>query len=362
MHVVLDARLARHSGIGRYIRNLVRALPEAAPDVSLTLAANPSQDLSWAPRNVRQSRFPREVPIYSVSEQTLLPGWLSEIGGDLLHVPHFNVPLLFRGPVVVTLHDLIYLRFPREAGTLRRMAASVLIRLAARRARRVIAVSEATRDDLAATLGVDPARVEVIHHGAGLSYGEAPPPAGQRPLGEPYVLFVGTHAPHKNLGILLDAFVQVSRDDPRARLVLAGPEGRSTTALRFAIAKRGLAEKTRLALDCDDAALASWYAHACALALPSLCEGFGFPVLEAFGYGTPVVCARASALPEVAGDAAQYFAPDDPSALAAILARLLRDGKERAAWAARGVERLKAFDWRRTAERTAAVYREAATR
>lgn len=359
VHIVLDARMARHSGIGRYIRNLVRALPESAPDLSLTLAANPSQDLSWAPAGVRQRRFPREVPIYSASEQVLLPGWLSDLGGDLLHVPHFNVPVLHRGPVVATLHDLIYLRFPQEAGAARRCAASILIRLAARRARRLIAVSEATRADLATTLGVDPARVEVIHHGAGLSYGEPDPPAGQRPLDDPYVLFVGTHAPHKNLGILLDAFAIVSREAPRARLILAGPEGRSTAALRSTIAERGLAEKTRLALDCDDATLASWYAHAAALALPSLCEGFGFPILEAFGYGTPVVCARASALPEIAGDAAQYFAPDDAPALGAILARMVRDGTERSAWARRGTGRLQAFDWRRTAEGTAQVYRDA---
>jgi glycosyltransferase involved in cell wall biosynthesis len=211
-------------------------------------------------------------------------------------------------------------------------------------------------------LGVDPARVRVVPEAAGPAFTPRPPeslPALARRLGlpldeRPYVLFVGTLEPRKNLPLLLEAFARL-RARLDAHLVVVGARGwldgdimaaRTNEAVHFV---GWLGE--------DD--LAVLYSHAGVLALPSLYEGFGLPVLEAMACGAPVVCSNAGPLPEVAGDAAVLLPPNDASLWTAALFETLTDRSQAAELRQRGFRRADTFSWRRTAELTREVYREA---
>jgi alpha-1,3-rhamnosyl/mannosyltransferase len=227
----------------------------------------------------------------------------------------------------------------------------------------VIAISEAGRREVAATLGLDPARIEVVHLGFGFGT-ERPALTAEAELRRRHglgdaalVLTVSSSLRHKNLGRLLEAFAALDPGDA-ARLVVVGHAGRDQDALRDRAAALGLAERVVFTGWIEEADLEGFYAAASVFAYPTLMEGFGMPVLEAMRRRLPVACSNVSALPEVAGDAAEYFDPYDVESIAAALRRLLANPERRAELIALGLERCRRFTWEDTARRTLAVYRD----
>jgi glycosyltransferase involved in cell wall biosynthesis len=218
----------------------------------------------------------------------------------------------------------------------------------ARRAARILAVSERTKRDLVELYGVPEARIVVTPNGVDPEF----TPSGPAHDGPPYALFVGALGRRKNPVAAIEALPLV---DAELRLVLAGPDKGGGEAARAAIARHGLDGRVELAGYVPKQELAALYRGAACLVLPSRYEGFGLPVLEAMASGTPVVATAAGALGEVAGDAAILVEEPDPVALAGAIERALAD-RERLVRA--GLARARAFSWRATAERTAAVYRE----
>lgn len=284
-----------------------------------------------------------------------------------LQLFHGTVNVVPRGlpcPSVVTIHDLAFLRWPEQTPARRYRYMAREVASAARRAARVIAVSESTKVDVVELLGVDSDRVVVTPLGVEERF---------RPLADddhasfladqgivrPYILSVGTLEPRKNLPRLLRAFGELSHEIPHD-LVLVGPEGWLTEEIHHALQSPALAGRVRLTGFVDDDELAAWYSLADLFVFPSLYEGFGLPVLEAMACGAPVVTSAVSSLPEVAGEAAVMVDPHDPSAIADGMRRVLTNPALSADLRERGVRRAAAFTWERTAQRTAAVYREAA--
>ncbi len=265
---------------------------------------------------------------------------------------------------VVTLHDLAFLLYPGTHTSASR-AYYAATGESVRRAQRVIAVSQRTASDAVRLLGVDPARVRVVHEAAGPAFTprpyEALPPLAARlgfPIDKPYVVFVGTLEPRKNVPVLLDAFARV-RDHLDAHLVLVGARGWLDEPIFAAHARSGLADAAHFVGWIDEHDLAVLYSHAGVLVLPSLYEGFGLPVLEAMACGAPVVCSNAGPLPEVAGDAAVMLEPADPSAWAQAIRAVLTNPRRAQDLRARGLRRAAQFSWHATAEATRDVYREA---
>lgn len=364
MQIGIDARLwgEPRSGIGRYTRTLVQALTALAPETRWVLYVDrPRGDLPpgtegrclpwpqrllwtlWAaPRDLRR----RPVEVYHA-------------------VTGFEVPPA-RGPrYVATVHDLVPLRFPSLVPRRHRWAVRCLLPGALRRARRVIAVSAATRAEILARYRVSPDKVHVVPEAAPPGFGPPPPAAvaalrARYGLSDRYVLFVGLLEPKKNLPVLLEAVARLRRRGAwgTATLVLAGAPGWGPLDLRRAVERRGLAGTVRVLGPVPDADLAALYAGATAFVFPSLWEGFGLPVLEAMAAGTPVVAARRGALPEVAGDAALLVEPE-PDPVADALGALLGDGRLRARLREAGLARAAAFSWERTARETLAVYQAA---
>jgi glycosyltransferase involved in cell wall biosynthesis len=292
-------------------------------------------------------------------EQFVQPWALRRIRADLVHGPVFVGPLLGSCPVVVTVHDLSFIRFPELFRPANRLYLTVLTRLSARRARRLIAVSAHTASEITRLLGVPPGRVDVVYHGVASAF--RPFPADEiaafrerRGLPERFVLFVGTLEPRKNLVRLVEAFARVCDDG--VGLVLAGGRGWLYDELLATVEALGLSGAVIFAGYVMNDELPLWYNAATVVAYPSVYEGFGLPVLEAQACGTPVLTSNVSSLPEAAGDAALMVDPYDVEALAAGLNQLLANGSIRHQLRERGLAHAGLFSWPRAAQETARVY------
>lgn len=364
MRVAFDARKLHDFGIGTHIRGLlgefarlrcpeelVVYLPSAGEPPSLAAAPG----IEWRVEGARP---------YSLEELWRLALRARRDRVQLFHAPHYVCPPILPCPAVVTIHDVIHLRFAAELRSpLAPLYARVMLRLAIRRAARVITVSEATRRDLEAWLGARPERLRVIPNGVGAHF--APAPEGARPdpglaaLGAapPYLLFVGNPLPHKNLDRLLEAFVGLPAGV--GRLVLAGIPAAARPAVFRACEARGLGSRAVILAPVPETVLSRLYQSATALVCPSLWEGFGLPALEAMACGTPVLAADRGGLAEVVGRAGLLVDPTNVDALREGMYNLAVQERLRAELRAAGLVRARAFSWQQAAERTIAVYREA---
>ncbi len=298
-----------------------------------------------------------------LGEQTLLPAAAMRAGVDLVHSLASTAPLWGRFRRVVTVHDLIYARFPEAHAGIRDKGMKVLVPQAARRSDRVIADSLSTRDDLIEMLGIRADRIDVVPLGLGSVRRAAPiderETRARFDLGERRVLLsLSAKRPHKNLLALIGALTRISAAE-RPVLVLAGYPTVHEAELRERVASKGLAADVRFPEWLSAEELEGLWALAEVFVFPSLYEGFGLPVLEAMARGVPVACSDASSLPEVTGEAALLFDPHDESAIAEALQRLLGDRALREQLRARGLARVADFTWPRTARLTLASYRRA---
>ena len=298
-----------------------------------------------------------------LGEQTLLPASAMRARVDLVHSLASTAPLWGRFRRVVTVHDLIYARFPEAHAGIRDKGMRVLVPQAARRSHRVIADSLSTREDLVQMLGVPAAKIDVVPLGLGGVRRVAPiderETRARFELGERRVLLsLSAKRPHKNLLALIGALARIPAAE-RPVLVLAGYPTAHEAELRARAASEGLDADVRFPAWLSAEELEGLWALARAFVFPSLYEGFGLPVLEAMARGVPVACSNASSLPEVAGDAALLFDPYDEAAIAEALRRLLDDTTLREQLRVHGLARAGEFTWQRTARLTLESYRRA---
>jgi len=343
--VVIDADVLgrRRTGDETYVANLLRELGALAPP-DLRLAA-----VTRRPDLVPDGIEPIELPARSqvLRMAVALPRRLRKLRPALGHF-QYAIPFGLQAPAVVTIHDLSFERDRAMMGLRDGIIFRTVVPRAARRAERVLTVSERTRRDLIDHYGLPENKIVVTPNGVDPAFG----PDGPKADGSAYALFVGALQPRKDPVSAVEAIALL---DGSLRLVVAGPDKGGATALREAVARLGLEDRVELLGYVEQDRLAALYRGAACLVFPSRYEGFGLPVIEAMACGTPVVAARTSALPEVAGDAAVLVEPGSPAALAQGISDVLAD-RERLT--AAGLERARSFSWRKSAERTLAVYRE----
>ena len=296
-------------------------------------------------------------------EQALLPRLAARKRVDLVHSLASTAPVRGRFLRVVTVHDLIYARFPEAHAGIRDRGMKVLVPGATRHSDRVIADSQSTREDLIELVGVPSERIDVVPLGLGTVQRAVPLPESdvraRFGLGErPVVLSVSAKRPHKNLLALIGALARLTPGS-RPLLVLPGYPTAYEDELRRRVHELDLDADVRFPAWISAVELEGLWAVARAFVFPSLYEGFGLPVLEAMARGVPAACSNASSLPEVAGDAALLFDPNDERAIAEALSRLLEEPALREQLRARGLARAQHFSWERAARLTLNSYARA---
>jgi glycosyltransferase involved in cell wall biosynthesis len=341
LNIALDSTYsigADLSGVGVYSREMLDGLTRAHPADRFAFCYRPHRFLrsfgESLPANarrflLRETRAPRSADVFHGLNQRL---------------PHARLRR-----AITTFHDLFVLTSEYSTPEFRRRFAEQA-RDAAGRSDRIIAVSQFTADQVIGLLGVEAARVRVVHHGVRA-------PGITAVTRQKIVLHVGAIQHRKNLSRLVDAFDRV---DSGWQLVLAGSAGYGAAEISAKVGASPSRDRIRMPGYVTPAELANWYARAAIFAFPSLDEGFGMPVLEAMASGVPVIASNRSAVPEVAGDAAWLVDPEDTEELAAALVTLTRDPERRANLSHRGLQRAAKFTWAEAVEKTWKAYRDLA--
>jgi len=369
-HLLSLTQTYRGAGINGYIYQLLCHLPgcerASAGKSPLRYVAYLHDSAFSAPAGLTTSRSRLDTRIpwrRIVWEQTRLAAESQRL--DLLHGLAFASPLAAGCPTIVTVHDLSFLRFPAAFRAFQRLYLGLITRISTRRAARVIAVSESTRQDVIAFCGVAEENVVVVPNGVTDAFKPADAAAvgvfrAAKKLPEHFILFVGTLEPRKNLVRLIDAFAACRRGATRpAKLVLAGGKGWFYETAFRRVHELSLDDEVIFPGFVPPDELPWWYRAADLFVYPSLFEGFGLPVLEAMACGTPTITSTASSLPEVAGDAALLVNPEDTGALSEAIRRVLDDPSLRESLRGAGLRQAAQFSWTRTAVETAQVYRAA---
>src|SRR5581483_6080683 len=301
-----------------------------------------------------------DTPIYTLREQWQVA--CAARGADLLHVPHYNIPLFHRGKLVVTIHDLIHLIDDRKnVGTAARTYASIMLNAAARKADHIITVAQFSKTQIIERLAVDPSKISVIPNGVAPIF--RPPNGAELDLGpgntpEPYLLYVGNLKPHKNLMRLVSAFaIFRNRTKLDWKLLIVGPGGgNESKQLVLHGADLGISDSLFFQKNVAHEVLPGLYRKSQFLILPSLIEGFGLSVVEAMACGTPVVCSNAASLPEVAEGAARYFNPLDVEDIASALEDVALSEELRTRLRHNGLKRVGQFSWDESARQHSEVF------
>lgn len=372
MRVLIDATAvpADRGGVGRYVDELVPELARAGTDMVLVVQQRDVDHYRLLAPGARIEAAPAAVarrPVRLVWEQTGLPLLARAVGADVVHSPHYTLPLLTRRPVVVTLHDATFFSSPELHLRTKAVFFRAWTRFAVRRAAHLVVPSAATRDAVVAATGAEPDRMTVVHHGVDqrrfhpVGSAEAERVRATLDIGDlPYVAFLGTLEPRKNVPALVRAWARACEhvDRPPA-LVLAGARGWDD-AVDGALAEvpAHLTVRRPGYLPLDD--LPGFLAGATVLAYPSLGEGFGLPVLEAMACGATVLTTRTLSLPEVGGDAVAYCGTDEGE-IAEALRELLDDPRRRERLSRAARERAAGFTWEHAARAHLEAYEAAAS-
>lgn len=354
-HIAIDLRMYRMAGIGRYLRNL---LPDLIPrlNASRITILGKSDDLAgeeWFsdPRVQFREFRPR---IFSLAEQWAAL-WGEYRGINLLWIPQYNLPLLYQGKVLVTVHDLCQVAKPETlANELQRRYAKYLFSKVAKRASAILCVSEFTASELQKYFRVDRERVVVAYPAIGnmWSISETTQPTSSN---SPFLLAVGSVKKHKNLPRLIAAFSGVRNQIPHDLIIVGKQHGFLNSETQLQSISEALNGRVRFTGHVTDQQLTFYYRNATAIIFPSLYEGFGFPLVEAMAEGCPIACSNISSLPEVAGDAALLFDPYNVEDIGRALLQIATEPTLRSMLAERGRERIRRFVGTTCAEVTAAT-------
>ena len=369
MRIGIDARFfgSIGKGLGRYTQKLIENLEKIDRQNQYFIFLRRENWDEYQPQSKHFTKVLADVPWYTLREQIQMPKIFASCGLDLVHFPHFNVPVSYKGKFVVTIHDLILFRYPtRKASTLsapayffKKKAYHRVINRAIKKSEKIIAVSEHTKKDILENFDIDPKKIIVTYEGADTI---------EKPLLEnsetvlkkygimkPYILYVGNAYPHKNLDRLILAFKRVAKKHPGLSLVLAGKEDYFYKRLKKTVADNEVSNVV-FPDHIEEDHLPTVYREAKLYVFPSLYEGFGLPPLEAMARNIPVASSNASCLPEILGPAAYFFDPRGISETSEAIEKVLTDNDLRRRLIEAGQQQVKKYNWQKMAKETLEIY------
>ncbi|MFA6422332.1 MAG: glycosyltransferase family 1 protein, partial [Candidatus Buchananbacteria bacterium] len=372
MKIGIDARLygTKHAGIGRYTEQVIKNLEKIDSQNQYFVFLQKDGFDSYQPQAPNFKKVLADFEVYGFGEQLGYPSLLKKYNLDFVHFTHFNVPLFFKGKFVVTIHDLIISHYPSTRATtlnpilyfIKLFFYRLVIRATAKKARKIIAVSEFTKTDIVRLLKVNPDKIEVIYEGVDFAIKEAnncDDVLAKYGINNEFLLYVGSAYPHKNLESLVSAFKEVLKSKPEMQLVLVGRINYFYERLRVFInynCDPAVKKKIILTGYADDEDLSCLYKKATVYVFPSLIEGFGLPPLEAQNYNLPVASSNATCLPEILNDSAVYFEPTDINKMATTIISLLNNTQLQEELKAKGTNNLRRFSWQDSAKDIFSLY------
>lgn len=361
MKIAIDARLysPKYTGIGRYVYELIKSLQELDTHNDYVVFLNPDEYESFTCPNEQWTKKKIDIPHYSWKEQTEFYRILMSEKADLVYFPHFNVPIRYTRPFVVTIHDLTLHYFPYKEYTpkwsfkkqVQIWVYKYLMKKTVAHAKHIVAISDNTKKDLQKEYAVADEKISTILEGVPEHFQKASEDqiaVMKKSFGinKAYLLYTGVWRSHKNLLNLIKAFQVLIEQGQDLQLVLTGkkdpiypeiPELIETLKLRDRVIMTGFVSE-------DD--LIALHSGAEIFVFPSLYEGFGLPPLEAMQFGVPVVCSDRASLPQVCGDAAEYCDPEKPEDISRAISSILTSPEHRQALIVKGTENLKRFSWK----------------
>ncbi len=367
MKIGIDARLfgPKHAGIGRYTQELISHLEktDTLNQYYIFLQKDCFDDYITANKNF--TKILADFKAYSWKEHILFPLLLKKIKLDFVHFLHFNAPLFYRKKFIITIHDLIISHYPSSRATtlnpliysLKLLIYRLVVKSASRRAKKIIAVSQGTKEDIIKLLKIKGKKIEVVYEGVGMSntnvYAE-----NHTELNK-FILYVGSAYPHKNLENLVLAFEKLILKNINVKLVLVGKDNFFYKRLKeFIIGLNNVKLNKNIVFTgyLSDNELLTLYKKAIAYAYPSLIEGFGLPPLEAQRNGVAVVASEISALKEILGSSALFFNPYNIEDINDKLDQILNNSQKREDLVQKGYQNVKKYSWNETATRVVKLY------
>src|SRR3990167_1485248 len=375
LRIGIDARFAgpEGTGLGKYTEKLILNLAkiDKKNEYSIFLRSK-NWNFFKLPRNFK--KVLADIKWYSAEEQLKLSGIFSKEKLNLLHVPHFNVPILYKGKFVVTIHDLIHHQFSEQSTStknfllfkIKRVAYKTIIYSAVRRAAKIIVPSNFVKKQVIAAFKINPEKIIVTYEAAEEEYfGKISNSKIQISnllkkynIKSPYIIYVGNAYAHKNLERLLDAFkiLTANYQLPTTHLAIVCPRDIFSERLNAEIAKRDLESQVAICGYLESKDLKLLFDYAKAYVFPSLSEGFGIPGLNAMAANIPVVCSNIHTLKEVYQEAALYFDPENPNDIAYKIRKILEDAKTRSLLVEKGEKLVRRYSWQKMARETLDVY------
>jgi len=369
MRIGIDARFfgSIGKGLGRYTQKLVENIEKIDEKNQYFVFLRHENWDEYQPQSKHFTKVLADVPWYTLREQIQMPKIFARCGLDLVHFPHFNIPVSYKGKFVVTIHDLILFQYPtRKASTLsapayffKKKAYHQVINRAIKNSEKIIAVSEHTKKDILKNFNISPKKVIVTYEGVDTI--EKPLMVNSEAvlkkygIMKPYILYVGNAYPHKNLDRLISSFKRVAKKHPGLSLVLAGKEDYFFKRLKNFVTDNGISSVV-FPDHIDEDHLPTVYREAKIYVFPSLYEGFGLPPLEAMARNIPVASSNASCLPEILENAAFFFDPRGISETAEAIEKVLTDNDLRKRLIEAGREQIKKYSWEKMARETLEIY------
>ncbi len=366
MRIGIDARLYNESGVGRYIRNLLSHLQEIDTKNEY-LIFHLKKDFDSLAYSNNFTKVLADFRWYSFIEQIKFPKLLNKFNLDLMHFPHFNTPIFYKGKFIVTIHDLIHQHFSMQKATthdpitykIKKFGYKTVFKNAIKKSEKVITVSNFVKNQLIGEWGIDENKIivteeavdeKIIGLAKNLNEKRSKQILEKFNIHSPFIFYVGNAHPHKNVEGLIKAFLEIKEENGNLQLVLSGSDHYFWQKIKQN------QEDIIFTGYVTDEELVALYKNAKAFVMPSYEEGFGIPLLEAFASGCPVVSSNAGSLPEVGGDACLYFDPKNEEDMKEKTTEVLNNQKLRGELIEKGYKRYKKFSWKKLAKETLQTY------